>query len=209
MKNNIDYAELEKNTFRMYYKDGVFDMSFGAMLIIYSINSSLDIIQVEYPFIMRILILPVFIIFALVKTFITSKRLGHVKFKRGRNMKRMKAMLIATLALVFTAFMYYLSVKGSITSDQKSTFIPLLIEFFFLITIFGLLAYFTDYSNFYIIGLAMGIGQPASRLLEPLLGTRFYGLVLMFIIGAYLLIIGAIAFISFFKKFPKVDYHEE
>ena len=197
MKTDIKYGNLEKSTFRMFYKDGIFDMVFGSMLIINAINIYLDINQIDYNIIMRILIIPVTITLVLVKTFITSKRLGHVKFKRSRNVKRLKAMLIATAALIFTTFMYILSVKGQISADQKSDFIPLLIEFLFLVSVFGLLAYFTDYYNFYIIGLAMGFGSPVSRFLEPFLGTRYYGLGIMLIAGSYLFIIGIIVFVNF------------
>lgn len=208
MKNNLTGKTLEKKTYRMLYRDGIFDLAFGSMLIIYSINMYLDINNIDTPFIMRILIVPVVLIFAAIKLLYTQKRIGYVKFRRTRNRKILVTFIVATSALIFTTIIYILAAGGNMDYSDKNVWLHLLIEFIFLLSVFFLLAYYTDYYKFYLIGLAMAFGMPVSIYLEPYLGTRYYGLALVFIIGTFLLASGVIMLITFLNKFPKTVNNE-
>ena len=209
MKNNFTGKTLERNTYRMIYRDGIFDLAFGSMFIIYSINMYLDINNIDTSLFMRILIIPVVLILAVIKLLITQKRIGYVKFKRIRNRKKLISFIIATAALVFTTIIYILAAGGKINSSDKNEWISLLIEFVFLVSVFFLLAYYTDYYKFYIIGLTMGFGSPVSIYLEPYLGTRYYGLALLFIVGIVLIVSGIILLINFLNQFPKNPDYED
>ena len=208
MKNNITGKTLERKTFRILYRDGIFDLAMGSMLIIYSINMYLDINNIIAPIIIRILILPVVIVLAAIKILFTRKRIGYVRFKRSRNKKKLIGFIVATSALIFTTVIYILAVKGKMNATDQNEWLHLLIEFIFLISVFFLLAYYTEYNKFYIIGLAMGFGSPVSIYLEPYLGTRYYGLALVFIEGTFLLASGIILLIIFLNKFPKTANNE-
>ena len=157
---------------------------------------------------MRILLVPIVIALSLVKIFITQKRIGYVKFRRSRNRKRLISFIVATSALVFTTVIYILAASGSMETEQKDAQLTLLIEFVFLVSVFFLLAYFTDYYKFYLVGLAMGFGSPVSKYLEPYLGSRYYGLALVFIIGTYLLASGIILLITFLNQYPETVNNE-
>ena len=209
MKNNFTGKTLERNTYRMIYRDGIFDLAFGSMLIIYSINMYLDINNIDTSLFMRILIVPVVLIFAAIKLFITRKRIGYVKFKRSRNRKKLISFIIATAALAFTTVIYILAAGGKMDSSTQNEWVSLLIEFVFLVSVFFLLAYYTGYYKFYIIGLAMGFGVPVSIYLEPYLGTRYYGLALLFIVGTVLIVLGIILLITFLNQFPKNPDYED
>jgi len=209
MKNNFTGKTLERNTYRMIYRDGIFDLAFGSMLIIYSINMYLDINNIDTSLFMRILIVPVVLIFAAIKLFITQKRIGYVKFKRSRNRKKLISFIIATAALAFTTVIYILAAGGKMDSSTQNEWVSLLIEFVFLVSVFFLLAYYTGYYKFYIIGLAMGFGVPVSIYLEPYLGTRYYGLALLFIVGTVLIVLGIILLITFLNQFPKNPDYED
>ncbi len=208
MKNNITGKTLETKTYRMLYRDGIFDLVFGSMLIIYSINMYLYINNIDTPFIMRILLIPIVIALSLVKIFITQKRIGYVKFRRSRNRKRLISFIVATSALVFTTVIYILAASGNMETEQKDAQLTLIIEFVFLVSVFFLLAYFTDYYKFYLVGLAMGFGSPVSKYLEPYLGSRYYGLALVFIIGIYLLASGIILLVTFLNQHPETVNNE-
>ncbi len=209
MKESVIGNKLEKRTFRILYRDGIFDLAFGSMLIIYSINMYLDINDIETSIFMRTLIIPVVIILAALKILVTQKRIGYVKFKRIRNRKRLISFIIATAALVFTTIIYILAAGGKMDSSGQNEWVSLLIEFVFLVSVFFLLAYYADYYKFYIIGLTMGFGVPVSIYLEPYLGTIYYGLALQFIVGSALLISGIVLFITFMKQFPKNPNYED
>ena len=208
MKHN-SRSKLERDTFRIFYSDGIMDLAFGSMLIIFAINVFTSLSGNEESLIMKILVIPVILLLVIFKTFITSKRLGYVKFSPGRNRKRLAAILIATAAVIITAFIFYLSSSGKISREQKNDFIPLLIEFTVLVVIFSLIAYFTDYYNLYIVGLAMGIGSPLSIMLEPYSGTRVHTIAIMFLAGLGLFLNGIFLLIKFLNRFPKTMGHEE
>lgn len=202
------FKNLERSTFRTYYRDGIFDLVFGSMLLIYCLNMYLDSKGGETSFIITILIIPVAIVLAVVKKFLTSPRIGYVKFRKVRNKKRLKAMILATAALVLTTVVYYFAARGAITSSGKNSVLPLILEFIFLVGLFSLLAYYTDYYDFYTVGLAMGLGSPLATLFQPLTGSEIYGKIILFAAGLYLLMKGIYNFSTFFSKFPKHVNHE-
>ena len=209
MEEQIIGNKLELSTFRVYYSDGIMDLAFGSMLVISAINSWLDLNQVETSIFMRILVIPVVIILVAFKVFYTQKRMGHVKFRPSRNRKRLNAILVAIAAVIFTSVLYYLTSSGKMTTEDKNSMIPLIIEFTLLVGIFSLLAFYTDFYNFYIVGLAMGLGSPMARLFEPLTGTRIYGYIIMFMAGLALIIFGITQLVIFLLRYPKTSKDEE
>ncbi|NQU86642.1 MAG: hypothetical protein HQ541_12855 [Mariniphaga sp.] len=208
MKDKTLFNQLEKKSFHIYFKDGIMELLFGSIFLIYFTNSILDNLEITSPLLVRFLILPVTLILVLIKTLITNPRIGSVKYSKARRKKRKWVLYIAFSAQMLTAVAYFLSVKVIIQTEQKSQFIPLLIEFMFLILIFGLISYYTEYSIFFIVGLIYALSVPFTIFLQPWIHTRNYGYGLMAIAGLVILTIGFYKFFVFLKEYPKIAKNE-
>ncbi|MBN1821092.1 MAG: hypothetical protein JW833_10255 [Prolixibacteraceae bacterium] len=203
MNQKTLFREIEKTSFHLHFKDGMFELLFGSMFISFVINSFMDNSGYVSPLFIRLLIIPVAIILALLKLLITQPRIGSVKYSEPRRNKQKWVLITAISAQVITFILYYLSVKGIIHTETKSRFTSLLIEFMFLILVFGLISYNTSYSLFFIVGVVYAFGVPFTIFLEPWIHTRNYGYGFIAIAGIIILITGIIKLLSFLKKYPK------
>ena len=209
MKTKTLFTQLEKQSFHNYFKDGIFEILFGSMFIIFIINSYSFNAGHENSLFVRLLIIPVSLILALIKMFITNRRVGYVKFSKPRRKKQKWVLFVAVVAQIIPLAAYILSLKGIIQTEQKSQFFSLFIEFMFLILVFGLISYFTQYPVFFIVGIIYAFGVPFTIYLKPWLKTRDYGYGLMAIAGIILLVYGFYRFVLFLKNYPKLKHDEQ
>jgi hypothetical protein len=208
MKTESSFKKLEKNTFHLYFKDGIFELLFGSIFIIYATNSLFDQYNIEQPLLMRLLTIPVTVVLVLVKQLITTPRLGYVSFSRSRKKKQKWALYVAILAQMIALVAFVLSLSGVISTNDKSRVLSLLIEFLFFILLFGALYYYTGYITFFVVGLIFACSIPLTIFLQPWLHTRNYGYALMATAGVIFLIIGAKKIIVFLQTYPKRNNDE-
>ena len=203
------FKQLEKQTYLLYFKDGIFELLFGSIVIIYAINTWFDMEQLPSPFWQRILIIPVAIFLALLKEFITKRRIGTASFsrKRKRKSKWMFTVVITAQILIFIA--YLLAATGRIGSEQKTSLLGLLIEFMILIAIFYALTWFTGYNTFIIAGLVFAFSTPFLILLNPEFHHSNLRIGIMLTAGFSFCTFGVIRFIQFLKKYPKPQNNEQ
>ena len=81
------FKQLEKQTYLLFFKDGIFELLFGGIFIIYAINTWFEMSQLSSPLWQRLLIIPLSVILALLKELVTKKRIGKVTFSKKRKQK--------------------------------------------------------------------------------------------------------------------------
>lgn len=202
------FKQLEKQAYLLYFKDGIFELLFGSIFIIYAVNTWFDMEQLPSPVWQRLLIIPVSVVLALLKEFVTKKRIGKVKFTRKRKQKSTWMFVMVITVQLITLIAYLLAATGKLGAEQKTSLIGLLIEFVILVLLFYGLTWFTGYNTFLIAGLVFAFSTPFLLLLNPELHHSNIRIGIMLTAGFSFCTFGMIRFVDFLKKYPKPLSHE-
>lgn len=206
MNNNINLKEIEKKVFSSTYQDGFFDLLIGILLI--SMGFS-PILEKAYPLAdwwIAILTAPFIVAFVLVKKFITMPRMGMVKFseKRRAKIKKSVGILLAFLLLGIIASIVFS--LGIIPYNwlSKRVQIPSIIWATASIIGFSLAAYSLNMKRYYLYGILFAIPFPFYIFLKYNPKFSHLSLIMFFISGVIILIIGTIVLVRFLRKYPQV-----
>jgi len=202
------FRNLEKQTYLLYFRDGIIELLFGCIFIIHAVNTWFDMEEIFRPYWLRVLLIPVTIVLVLIKELITKKRIGKVTFTKNRKKKNRRMFILVIIAQVITLIVFYLAATGKIQAEQKSKLIPLLIEFTFLVLVFYALTFFTGYQTFLIAGLIYAFSTPFLVLINPELHHSNIRLGIMLTAGFSFITFGTIRLVEFLKKYPKSQHDE-
>jgi hypothetical protein len=189
MAERISLKEVERKAWTSYFEDGLWDIFFGAMLLIGGIRSVTD--YVWYT----LLILPLILVLPLGKRFITIPRLGLVKFGPSRKAKQEKA-LVALIISVLAIFALLLLPNSGLALPPKMLISPMMAVW--IAVIFGILAYYLDFWRLFAYGLLFAI----SEALWGLFGG-YIGAMAQIISGITVLLIGLFVLARFLRKYPQ------
>lgn len=187
MNQKINLKELEKKAWTTYFQDGLWDIFFGNILLTMVIRTITD--NIWFTFLMFIGVFA--IIFG--KRYITTPRIGLVKFGPTRLMKGIKLLGIIGLAVIITVCLLW---PNPFLKDQPAIVSSLIVASMVII-IFGGMAYFLDYFPLAIYGVLFGIGE----ILWSLFGESV-GLKAMLVFGSSIFIIGFLMLGHFVRKYP-------
>ena len=201
-KDDKKLEQVEKETFLLFYKDGVIDLAMSSWLIIFAVNKIVDFYGIESPYIIRILIVPISIALALFKQFVTQPRIGFVRFGIRRRIK-MLIIYIGLLVIFSLGLFIWLAISLGFIRNDIDRFVSLSIEIIVLLVIFIALGILTGYSKYIILGVFFVISSPVTLIISKYLEFEFYGIVIAFIGGIYFLVEGTTAMIKFFKTYRK------
>lgn len=189
MSEDINLKAIERKAWTSYFEDGLLDILIGAMLLIGGIRSIAD-----YGWYI-LLILPLILILPLGKMFITTPRLGHVKFGPARKLKQTK--VIAVLAIsVLATFTLLMLPKLGFALPPKMLISPVVAGW--IVVIFGVLAYYLDFRRLFTYGLLFAM----SEVLSGLFGV-YIGAMAQMISGIGVLLIGLFVLARFLRKYPQ------
>ncbi len=206
MNDEINLKKIEKKVFSSTYQDGFFDILMGILLIAMGLSFMLEKAYPLADWWVAILTAPFIAAFVLVKKFITVPRMGMVKFSEKRRAKIKKAMgiLLAFLILgVIVAIVFFL---GIIPYNwlSKRVQIPSIIWATASIIGFSLAAYSLNMKRYYIYGIFYAIPFPFYRFLKYNPKFSHLSLMMFFISGAIIIIIGSIVLVQFLRNYPTV-----
>ena len=202
------FKNLEKQTYLIFFKDGIIELLFGCIFIIYAANTWFDMENLFRPFWLRVLIIPIAIALALVKEFVTKKRIGKVSFTKKRRQRSIWMFAILITAQIVTLIAYLLATTGKPGIEQKTSLIGLTVEFMFLILVFYALTWVTGYNSFLMAGLVFAFSTPFLILMNPDLHHSSIRIGIMIIAGFSFLIFGIIRLAGFLKKYPEAHSYE-
>jgi len=214
MSEKIDLKELERKAFRSTFQDGLWDIFLGLLLLNVAIGTivggMLEGAEMSLPWIM-LMIVPwpfvVLIAFWAGKKFVTTPRIGLVKFgpQRKARMRNVRAVLfVSVLLLVIMVFWGWAAMGNGLPQWMRGIPFPLFVWPVQTIVIFGLAAYFLDVPRFYAYGVLYGLPLPLGLALAK--NTDLTGLSSMAItfgvaVGVMVLI-GVILFVRFLREYP-------
>ena len=217
MSEKIDLKELERRAFRSTFQDGLWDIFLGLLLLEMAIGTiaggllgdadmspaslvRIMLIIVPWPFL-------VLIAFWAGKKFITTPRIGLVKFgpQRKARMKNVRAVLFVSVLLLVIVFVWGLGARGSGLPEWiRGIPLPLFVWPVQTIVVFGLAAYFLDIPRFYAYGVLYGLPLPLGVALAK--NTDLTGLSSMAttfgVAVGIMVLIGVILLVRFLRQYP-------
>jgi len=203
MTEKIDLREIEKKSYRFTFKDGIYDIAYGTLLLSFALAPILR--EIIYLWYIIIVIPPAPLIIILGKRLITVPRIGIVKFDKKRT-KSMKKMIFLSAVLVpITILILILTITnifpGDIGSLMNGYTIPIVAGIFAIILL-SIGAYLLDFPNMYLYGAIIGLGIPITEILQRYIGSPTDGIITFGISGLILLIFGLYNLSKFIQKYP-------
>jgi hypothetical protein len=204
----MDLDKIERKVWMRFYEDGIFEIFMGVLLLLMGSwrlvpEGTLD--QSGAPFILIMIGLQMMAVvaFILAKRFITFPRIGRVKFgPKGKQRKRKAAIVLSGSVLVgLVLFVLGASLAtGKLTLPNPDILFPSIWVANMLI-VFGLLAYFTGNSRFYLVGFMYALPMPAIIALRRLAGFEV-GYLAFLLPAIPLLVVGGVVMARFIRKYP-------
>lgn len=199
----IDLKEMEKKAWRTYFGDGIWDIYLGLIFIGMGFLAVLDKIGAsellrygQFGLLMSLGI----IILTIGKKKITIPRLGYVEFGPKRKRSKTLVTILLTISAVFGLLAMVLImlardfIPGLFTLLKNPLFMPLFMGGWFAL-VFGVMAWFLDFSRLYIHALLIGVSLTLSLYFKVFL--------LLVISGIIILLIGIIFLVRFIYKYRK------
>jgi len=208
VSQNFDLKEIERKAFRSVDQDGLWDIYIGGLLLVLSLMFSIpDSGEGELRTI-GLAMLGVAMMVAILqlgKKYITTPRMGQVRFGPERQKRKITlgwiigAFVLVTLGM----FLYSLYVWNSANAGQTGG-VPISqsLERIFVASLAGLItgasmtvvSYFKEFMRGYYIALLMGVGFFFTLLFDMITP--------MIVAGALILIPGLVLFINFLHQHP-------
>ena len=208
MSHPIKLKELERKAFTSTFQDGLWDLFLGLQLLAWGLAPLLEEIVPLSDWWVAVLAAPLMLVYLAIfaaKKYITAPRIGHVKFgsKRKAKVKGVVAITFVILLLgLFVGALWWGGIKTGLPEWVAGIPLPPVIWMVLLITGFSLAAYFLDFSRLYLYGVLYAISLPTRIILKqnPALGS--ISLIAYFVSGSVMVLIGAVLFTRFLRKYP-------
>lgn len=199
----LDLKQMEKKAWQTYFGDGIWDIYLGLIFIGMGLLAVFE--RSGAPEILKYgqfgLLLGLGIIFLTVgKKKITIPRLGYVEFGPKRQRNKTLVTILLTISAVFGLLAMVLFtlgrdfIPGLFVLLKKPLFFPLFMGGWFAL-VFGVMAWFLDFTRLYIHAILIGVSLALSL---------YYKVFLLLVIsGMIIFLIGIIYFIRFLNKYPR------
>jgi hypothetical protein len=205
MSQSLDLKALERKAFRSTFQDGLWDLYFGCLLLVntfmftFQENEQMPWLKLTLAF---VLLAGSAALFWLGKKYITTPRLGHVKFGPERRKKGLTLGMILGGFVLFTLALVLIT-AGAGRSPAVDAWLPevrtpslLLASFLglFLGSVIAVIAFFNDFPRGYYIAVVTSLGFFLTYLLDT---PVYLG------ISALLVIVpGLVLFLRFLRDHP-------
>lgn len=202
-----DLDNLEKDAFRKFYDDGIFDVYLGAMLIVMGVTALLtDQMSSEVSAMLVMLSLAMGITIPLLvwRRSLLRSRLGDFKPgpERRRKIKGTRLVLLGSVVLGIIVFGAATAAFNSDTSaDTIGAIIPL-IWFVNSVVVLGAMAYFLDVPRFYAHGLVVGTAMPLLIWPDVLWDSKLEPWIAFGIPGFIVMTVGFYKLVHFLRDYP-------
>ncbi|MFC2088148.1 hypothetical protein ACFLSX_00970, partial [Calditrichota bacterium] len=195
---------IEKKMWLTTYQDGFWDLYWGLLLLGFGISPVLENFGINKP--INFIIFPILAFFVLFagKKFITTPRMGIVKFGSKRKSDHKKLFVMGIITFIFTSVVLFLTKYSTINTTWKDSFAglasPIGFALFFILTI-SVIAYFMEFRRLYFYAFLFGISILLAEALYFFVGEPLDGLIAFSATSLPILITGIVLFIKFIHKY--------
>lgn len=197
MEQKIKLKQLEKNTVAVIFQTGIVDIGIGLVWVV----SSLAMIYDDIRYYIDILFVVPIIFIILSSRYITSPRMGTVKFAKKR-MKRNKWFIATVTVFLVTMVILTFTGGGQTNGDHINGRWIVSGIIFIICTAIG---YFLYFQRMYIYAFLLVGAFNLNEEIRDHPGIISDGAYVYLFTAIVLIIIGCIYLIRFLKKYPKPD----
>lgn len=207
----LSFKTLEKKAFRSFFKDGIYDVFLGLILLGLGLPFILNEFGlIDYETITMPLLIPLIlnigalVFFIVGKKYITAPRLGIVRFGKTRKRKMMHVKLLLAISVLIGVITFFLSLFKVLPVGGK-TGIPLAAVIFGVqvLLVFSIAAYFMDFTRLYLYAFLFAISLPLTFWLKKNAVLTYPSLWVFSLTAVPMLIVGWILFIRFLHQYPR------
>jgi len=203
MTKKMNLKELEKKTYRFTFQDGIYDIMFGVLLVSFALAPIIrELIGLGYILFIAI---PAPLLLTLGKKYITTPRIGIVKFGMNRQNSQKKQIIISIILVIMTIILLMMTITnifpGTFGSMLSGYAVPLVIGISTIIGM-GIFAYIKDFPHLWIYGMIIGLGIIVAEVLYKTVGTPLDGILAFGISGTLVLFYGSFILFKFLQKYP-------
>jgi hypothetical protein len=206
MSETISLKELERKAYRSFFKDGLWDIYLGLLLLAMGGGPALLAVGASLVWAaiagLGLAALGMLIFFA-GKRCLTVPRLGTVRFGPARKVGRKRAVVVFSASVLVGVVLFALSWTGiARIAVLEAIPLPALVFAANCIVVFGLAGYFLDFSRLYAYAVLYAAAFPLAAFLHG--PARLpYGWPLAYsIASAPMLIIGLVLLLRFLREYP-------
>ncbi len=203
MSQNISLKEVERKVFTSTFRDGVWDIVPGLLLLTMGVAPLLEESMPLSDWWIMILSVPVMLVLWSGKKFITIPRMGLVEFGPKRKSKLSVMLTIVSVTLFLSLLLGVLFFTDSIPSELATGIsIPVIAWVVLCIVVFSVAAYFLNLSRLYAYGVLFAVTLPVRIILKQIPNLRGISLGAYFVSASIILLIGTTLLIRFLRDHP-------
>jgi len=207
----LSFKALEKKAFRSFFKDGIYDVFLGLILLSFGLPlilnefGLLDYVTIKMPLLIPLsLNIGALVFFIVGKKYITAPRLGIVRFGKTRKRKMMHVKLLLAISVLIGVITFFLSLFKVLPVGGKTGVpIPIIIFSIQVLIVFSLAAYFMDFTRLYLYAFLFAVSMPVTFWLKKNTVMTHPTLWVFSLTAVPMLIVGWIQFVRFLRQYPR------
>jgi hypothetical protein len=212
MSETLSLKQLEQKAYRSFFKDGLWDISLGALLLALGVGTAIARRGIAWGYVipdLHAITLSLYVVATAVlvvgKRYITVPRLGAVRFGSARKARLSASSLILVgSALLGLVLFLLLSDRLVLVGWLSGRVIGLIVFGLNALIVFSLLAYFLDFGRLYGYAVLWALAFPASEAVATHTALSPAGAFLLTIgaFSAVMLGIGIVLLVRFLRDYP-------
>jgi hypothetical protein len=206
---NVDLKQIERKAWTSYFEDGLWDIFLGLLFLSTALSTLVSALGVpdwqRIPLSLALVAGSILLMWT-GKRYITSPRLGRVKFAPSRQSRQRKAIV----ALAFSVPLVPILLIAATAARRVWPEWPgseLLLPASYaaaMVVIFGSLAYFLEFKRLYLIGVLLALNEPLIFVMERYTALGPLGtFVALAAPASVILIIGLVILTRFMRRYPR------
>jgi hypothetical protein len=197
--SSASLKEIERRAYRSTFEDGIYDILFGGLFLIFAIIPIFEAIGISRFVGYALMIIP--LTFSILgKRHITIPRMGSVEFGPKRKKKKIIILIIGAIVLTLTLPLIIMIVKQDVAGAMGWKMIVL-----FAAPLLVLAVYATDFPRLYIYAALMFAAVVESEFLLGIIGTPLNAVLSFGLPGLIITSIGIHFLLKFIRKYPRTE----
>ena len=206
----LNIKALEKKAFRSFFRDGIYDVFLGTILLSFGLPLILrEFGWIRWETMLIPLVISIFlnvgalVFFVFGKKYITAPRLGIARFGKTRKRKMMHVKLLLVISVLIGVVTLFLTMF-KILPVGGNTGIPAAGVIFGIqsLIVFSLAAYFMDFTRLYLYAFLFAVSMPLTFWLKKNTVMTYPTLWVFSLTAVPMFTVGGILFVRFLRQYP-------